>query len=69
MSGLYVASSTAEIWLEASTFRKTIAYLLNLLNCRQHVRLHMYQHKHFVQKIPDLEAGERYLSFAITLII
>ncbi len=25
----------------------------------------MYSHKYFVQNIPDLEAGERYLSFAI----
>ena len=33
------------------------------------MRLLMYWHKYFVQNIPDLEAGERYLSFAITLII
>jgi hypothetical protein len=29
----------------------------------------MYRHEYFVQNIPDLEAGEQYLSFAITLII
>ncbi len=33
------------------------------------MQLRMYRYKYFAQNIPDLEAGGRHLSFAITLII
>jgi hypothetical protein len=45
------------------------AEVAELLIARAIAHVSLYQHKHFVQNILDLEAGEQHLSFAFTLIM